>query len=233
MLASTLLGTEPPALPVARLVAVAGLFGVSEGSARVALSRMAAAGEVEADGGRYRLAGHLLERQRRQAVSRSPRMRAWRDRWAVVVLAGEGRPADDRAVLRRVLSQARLAEVRIGTWVRPDNLAVPTPEGAIRFTGRLEGDRAALAARLWPLAEWARRARSLLDDLERQAPALAAGDTTALAPGFVTSAAVLRHLQADPLLPDELLPAGWPGPRLRADYDAWDATYRALLRTWR
>ena len=49
----------------------------------------------------------------------------------------------------------------------------------------------------------------------------------ALADGFVTSAAVLRHLQADPLLPDELLPARWPGAALRADYDRYDAAYRA------
>jgi phenylacetic acid degradation operon negative regulatory protein len=67
--------------------------------------------------------------------------------------------------------------------------------------------------------------RSLLRPLER-------GDTEALADGFVTSAAVLRHLQADPLLPDELLPARWPGAVLRSDYDRYDAAYRATLRAW-
>ena len=52
-----------------------------------------------------------------------------------------------------------------------------------------------------------------------------------LAPGFELSAAVLRHLQADPLLPEELLPSGLARPlRLRADYDRWDARYRATLR---
>ena len=40
---------------------------------------------------------------------------------------------------------------------------------------------------------------------------------------------MLRHLQADPLLPAELLPADWPGARLRATYDGWDARYRATL----
>jgi phenylacetic acid degradation operon negative regulatory protein len=54
----------------------------------------------------------------------------------------------------------------------------------------------------------------------------------ALAPGFELSAAVLRHLQGDPLLPEELLPAGWPGARLRADYDRWDVRYRTTLRDW-
>ena len=54
----------------------------------------------------------------------------------------------------------------------------------------------------------------------------------ALAPGFELSAAVLRHLQADPLLPDELLPGGWPGAPLRGAYDLWDARYRSTLREW-
>jgi phenylacetic acid degradation operon negative regulatory protein len=43
---------------------------------------------------------------------------------------------------------------------------------------------------------------------------------------------VLRHLQADPLLPAELLPARWPGSALRADYDRYDAAYRSTLRAW-
>ena len=43
---------------------------------------------------------------------------------------------------------------------------------------------------------------------------------------------MLRHLQADPLLPAELLPRDWPGGLLRATYDEWDARYRATLREW-
>ncbi|MGH9084385.1 MAG: PaaX family transcriptional regulator C-terminal domain-containing protein, partial [Acidimicrobiales bacterium] len=61
---------------------------------------------------------------------------------------------------------------------------------------------------------------------------LDAGDPGGLAEGFVTSAAVLRLLQADPLLPRELRPPDWPGDDLRADYDRYDAAYRAVLRTW-
>ena len=66
------------------------------------------------------------------------------------------------------------------------------------------------------------------DDLD----ALDPDGPEALAPGFELSAAVLRHLQADPLLPAELLPADWPGAALRAIYDAWDARYRTTLRDW-
>ena len=71
VLASALLGEDPPELPVAHLVHLAGLFGINENRARVALSRMASTGEVTTDGsGRYRLAGHLLDRQGRQSQSR-------------------------------------------------------------------------------------------------------------------------------------------------------------------
>jgi DNA-binding transcriptional regulator PaaX len=60
VLASALLGMDPPELPVAQLVRLTGLFGISENRARVALSRMVAGGEATSDGtGLYRLAGHL------------------------------------------------------------------------------------------------------------------------------------------------------------------------------
>src|SRR6202453_1286309 len=72
VLASALLGMDPPELPVAQLVRLTGLFGISANGARVALSRMVAAGEVTTDGsGTYRLTGHLQDRQARQSASRS------------------------------------------------------------------------------------------------------------------------------------------------------------------
>ena len=64
----------------------------------------------------------------------------------------------------------------------------------------------ALAHRLWDLPAGRpgpRPVRAALDALAPDGP-------EALAPGFELSAAVLRHLQADPLLPAELLPADWP-----------------------
>ena len=49
--ASALLGMDPPELPVAQLVRLTSLFGISENRARVALSRMVASGEASSDGG--------------------------------------------------------------------------------------------------------------------------------------------------------------------------------------
>ncbi len=233
VLASALLGEDPPELPVAHLVHLAGLFGINPNRARVALSRMVASGEATTDGaGRYRLAGRLLERRDRQADSLEGHTRPWDGRWIVVVVTATGNSADRRADRRRRLTLARLAEQRAGVWVRPDNIDLrPDPRqdpDLATWTGAPEVDAALLASGLWDLDRWAERARTLRS-------ALGARPTTGtddLAPGFELSAAVLRHLQADPLLPPSLLPARWPGPELRAAYADWDRAYRAVLAAW-
>jgi phenylacetic acid degradation operon negative regulatory protein len=229
VLASALLGTEPPELPVARLVAIAGLFGLTANRTRVALSRMAAAGEVDAVDGRYRLRGHLLDRQVRQIQSRAAERRSWDGSWTTIVVRGGARPAAERTEARRRFVAARLAELREGVWLRPANLDVALPAAleatVVRFDGTPGADPAALAASLWDLDGWAAGAVRLR---QRLAALPVVGDDL-LAPGFVLSASVLRHFQADPLLPDELLPPSWPGPALRREYDQWDAAYRARL----
>jgi phenylacetic acid degradation operon negative regulatory protein len=241
-LASTLLGLDPPTLPVGQLVETAGLFGISENTARTALSRMTAAGEVEADDGRYRLTGRLLERQRRQDEGRRPRRRRWNARWRLAIVTTDRRAAADRAALRDELARLRLAEWREGVWARPDNLEL-APSGlaqahcawATAELDDLQHTKAPslqagreLAAALWALGDWAAEATELLGELR----SLPVDGTDVLAPGFVLSAAVLRHLASDPLLPDELLPRRWPGDELRSTYDDWDGAYRRLLAGW-
>ena len=115
--------------------------------------------------------------------------------------------------------------------MRPDNVAVLLPDSLdadVELMTARPADVRALAGRLWDLPAWSDRARDLLGP---SAPCTPDGPE-ALAPGFELSAAVLRHLQADPLLPAELLPDDWPGAGLRATYDEWDARYRTTLRQW-
>jgi phenylacetic acid degradation operon negative regulatory protein len=233
VLASALLGEDPPELPVAHLVHLAGLFGINPNRARVALSRMVASGEATTDGsGRYRLAGGLLERRGRQEDSRLGRTRPWDGSWRLVVVTTAGSAADRRATRRRRLITARLAEQREGVWLRPDNLDFrpdpgDDPDLAV-YTARPAGDPGTLARSLWDLDGWAHTAAALVERLGAS-PTRGPDD---LAPGFTLSASVLRHLQADPLLPTELLPEDWPGTVLRTVYGAWDRRYRDVLRAW-
>ncbi len=227
MLASALLGESPPTLELRRLLRVAALFGMNENRARVSLSRMAARGEVVADGqGRYALAGHLATRAARLGVARQAATAPFDGTWHLVVVDHGGGDAAARRARRAALRAARLGELRDGTWLRPANLPVTfdraTEAAVSRFAATPEGDPVALATSLFDLAGWARRADALIRELA------AARDTT-LAEGFVRDAEVLRHLQRDPLLPDALLPDGWPGASLRAAFDEFDARYRARL----
>ncbi|MEW9549096.1 PaaX family transcriptional regulator C-terminal domain-containing protein [Nonomuraea sp. NPDC050783] len=220
---SALLGCHPPRLPARQLVRIGALFGIAEGTVRVALSRMVAAGDLVQDDGFYTLSRRLVERQARQDESRDPHTRPWDGTWEVAVVTAERRAPADRAALRHAMIALRLGELREGTWMRPANLVRAWPEVVTAqctlIDGRPHGDPTPL---LWDLDGWAAEARRLERALER-------AEADGLAEGFLVSAAVLRHLLADPLLPPELLPEGWPGAELRARYDAFDARYREVL----
>ena len=240
VLVSVLLGTDPPRLPTALLVRTATLFGISEGTTRTALSRMVAAGEAVTEDGDYRLIGRLVVRQARQAASRRAETQEWNGTWELATIDGDRRrPAADRAALRDALRERRLVELREGVWGRPDNLdASRSPEAALvadewctRWAGA-NPDPAPDTLAAFGVAAWGTRAVELCANMARELPHLERGDVKGLATGFVTSAAVLRHLQADPLLPAELLPALWPGRALREEYDRYDAAYRRVLRVW-
>jgi len=238
VVASTLLGVDPPRLPTRLLVRSGELFGISQGTTRVALSRMVAAGELVPVDGHHELAGHLLERQARQQLSRSPATKAWDGDWTMAVVVSGPRSVEARAELRRAMAARHMAELREGVWLRPDNLVETRTPGADvidaqcqRFRSRPD-DPTGLTGRLWPLDAWTARADELRRELDAVVGSLESGYTDALAPGFVLSAAVLRHLLADPLLPDELLPSRWSGAELRHDYDRYDAAFKRLWRDW-
>jgi phenylacetic acid degradation operon negative regulatory protein len=245
VIASNLLGMANPALPARVLVRASELFGISEGTTRVALSRMVATGELVVEDGIYRLSGRLLERRVEQEAGRHPNLRAWDGNWRVGLVQSQGRTPAARADLRTAMSRLRFAELREGVWLRPDNLdpAYPADDSASArvarsqcrwLTGRLdaEDDPAGLAQALWALDDWAVRAEALIGHLTDTQGDLDRGDMGVLAPCFVLSAAVVRHIRADPLLPPALLPPAWPGSRLRRVYDRYEAAYTRLLRVW-
>ena len=240
---SVLLGTHPPLLPVRSLVRTTELFGITEGTARVALSRLVADHEVVADGSRYRLSDRLVARQGRLDEGRAPATRPWRGSWEMAVAApttadaagrdGSGSATTGRAALAAELAALRLSELRSGVWARPANLRRGWPSSLRDRVWRFEvrtidssgGWRPAepkeLAADLWDLEGWASRADALLD-------AFGADDQPARR--FMVAAAIVRHLQTDPLLPRSLLPSAWPGAQLRGAYTSYERELGDLLR---
>ncbi len=232
VLASALLGEDPPELPVSHLVHLAGLFGINENRARVALSRMVAAGEVTHRRDRPLPAGRPPARAPGPPGRQPARARPapGTGRWRMVVVTGPGRSADERAARRRRLALARLAEQREGVWLRPDNLDLrpdpaDDPDVAL-FTGhpgrrpggagrsplgprRLDGPGGATARRRW--TPWPRRAR-------RPGPGVRAVGRRAPPPAGRPPPAPSRFCR----------PMARAVPR--GQYDHWDRRYRRVLR---
>jgi phenylacetic acid degradation operon negative regulatory protein len=226
VLLSTLLGYHPPELPVSALVRVAGLFGIAEGATRAALSRLVATGEVAADNGTYRLTERLVLRQAQQDESAAPRSVPWTGRWEMAVVTTPARPQSARVALRRDMADLRLAELREGVWMRPDNLArAAEPAAAVQCTFfRCDyPDPRELSSRLWDLPGWAGPARQLLSELD---------DTGGLRDGFMLIAQVVRHLRLDPYLPPELLAPDWPGEQLRSRFTVFRDQFAQRLRDY-
>jgi phenylacetic acid degradation operon negative regulatory protein len=237
VLASALLGADEPVLPVAGLIAVASLFGISAGAARTCLWRMVANGELTSDNGSYALAGRLLERRHRvDDAARHEDKGRWNGTWELAVVSLERRPAADRLELRRAAIALHLAEIREGVWIRPDNLdpqRLPSSRAVldaqcVHFHGA-DSDITVDATRsLFALDSWGDDARSLilamndeLDTVRQEADEIAA-----LTYQFALSIAVVRHLQLDPLLPAALIPPDWPAATLRNAYRRFDDSFK-------
>jgi phenylacetic acid degradation operon negative regulatory protein len=214
---SVMLGAHPAWATAAELVRLTNDFGIKETTARVALTRMVSAGDLIRSADGYRLSDRLLARQRRQDDAICPRAHAWRGCWTTVIVTTVGTDARTRAALRTTLHDKRFGELREGVWMRPDNIEFDLDADVrdrVRIVTARDEAPAELAAQLWDLSSWALTGHRLLAEMT------AASDI----PGrFVVAAAMVRHLLTDPVLPAELLPADWPGARLRSAYNDFAA----------
>jgi len=241
VLASALLGADQGRLTVGQLVAVASLFGISDGAARTCLWRMVSNGELTGDGGSYALVGRLLER--RQRVDEASRIddaaaAGWDGTWELAIVSLDRRSAGDRLELRKAAAALHLAELREGVWIRPDNLdpqRLPPSRAVLdqqctHFHGAATDITADKMRSLFSLDEWADDARVLIAAMN---DALGTRDESAesITYEFALSIAVVRHLLLDPRLPVELIPDRWPGHALRSTYRRFDDAFkRSILR---
>ncbi|WP_068397741.1 PaaX family transcriptional regulator C-terminal domain-containing protein [Kribbia dieselivorans] len=215
---SLLLGSHPPRMSARDLTTLGEHFGIAPATTRVALSRMASAGDLVLADGTYALAPRHLERRSVTEELMRPRCRPHSGMWRMAVVVDRGRSAARRAALRTDMMRHRFAELREGVWLRPDNLAshdAPQPEEVRSFV-TLPDDERRLARELWDLDNWAETAHLLLDTLRSDGEAMLR---------LAAAAAAVRHLCTDPALPDELAPEHWPADELRWTYD----DYRAEL----
>ncbi|MBJ7336840.1 PaaX family transcriptional regulator C-terminal domain-containing protein [Mycolicibacterium sp.] len=209
---SVLLGAHPAWASASELVRLTADFGIREATLRVALTRMVGAGDLVRSADGYRLSDRLLARQRRQDGALDPKLRPWDGTWTTLMITSVGIDAKTRATLRSTLHGKRFAELREGVWMRPANLELELTDdlrSRLRVLSARDEDPVDLAATLWDLPRWAQTGRLLLEEMS------AAPDVPAR---FVVAAAMVRHLLADPVLPTELLPNGWPGSALRLAY---------------
>ena len=223
---SLLLGSHPDRMSPAQLTRAGEHFGIPASTLRVALTRAVAAGDLRREDSDYVLGDRLVARQRRQDEAVEDAETPWDGEWEMAIVVVAGRPGPERAALRDQLSAARLAELREGVWTRPANLrrkpAYADDPVLSVFRSRPAEDPASLAAHLWDLESWTmegERLRALLTNTSEPAERLA------------VAANVVRHLTADPLLPSELLPRGWPGPALRSLYASYQRELRDLAIT--
>lgn len=238
VLATALLGADQPQLTVGELVAVASLFGISDGAARTCLWRMVSSGELTSDDGTYALAGRLLER--RQRVDEAARIDdeavlPWDGTWELAIVSLDRRSAADRLALRKAATGLHLAELREGVWLRPDNLdrdrlpslRVVLEQQCVHFHSAETDVPAEDVRSLFNLDDWAVDARRMTDEMREELET----DTGDFIYQFSLSVAVVRHLQLDPLLPAELIPKNWPGHALRSTYQRFDEVFKQRLNS--
>jgi phenylacetic acid degradation operon negative regulatory protein len=149
----------------------------------------------------------------------------WTGRWTLVVLPAM--PAADRQRLRKELAWRGFGELSSGVFAHPEaqanelalrTSAPPLPANTLIFDANLADHLApgALVGLGWDLADLGKRYRRFVQRFERALGALRRMPVEPEA-AFILRTLLIHeyrrlHLR-DPLLPQSLLPAHWPGTR--------------------
>lgn len=215
------------ALSTAGILEVSAALGIGESRARTALSRLVAAGRLVAEKAGRRSHHRLTEAAVAEFAAAAgliyapvdpPPLRGWH----LVLLPAQGREA----------MAARLARLRFGMAspqlaVLPDRGAPLPPVPGCRFRAVAEDPVGAVMAGAWTPEALAALAARMAGFAARFGGVDAAGlsPAAALAVRLMLVHGFREIALADPLLPPELLPEGWPGRAARA---VFVYRYRAL-----
>jgi phenylacetic acid degradation operon negative regulatory protein len=219
--------------PIASAVGLLGSLGISAPAVRTAVSRMVREGwlePVERGARGYAVTGRGRERLT-AAHARIYRtgQQAWDGRWHLVVVERDG-DRNARARVAQALGFLGYGHLAADTWVapRPSAELDATLDAAGAqwrgFTGPVDADPRGLAARVWDLDGLGRAYEEFMD-------ATACGPPPGTPEGAFVARSELVHawrlfLFRDPGLPEEVLPAAWPG---RVAAQQFDDRSRALL----
>ncbi len=214
----------PREMSAAEILGVGAALGFTEQSLRMALTRLVE-GALAANPGRglYRLSrsGEAMRLEVRKWRNLDDLAKPWSGAWIGVFDAGITR--SDRAALRRHERAMRLRgfrELQAGLWIRPDNLrdSVAALREQLRALGLhpaalvvglndLDDDSRAKATGLWDTAAMLATYRALADELLASKTRLERLPLdTAAAESMVLGRDVIRHINLDPVLPEELMP---------------------------
>ncbi|OAH12826.1 PaaX family transcriptional regulator [Streptomyces jeddahensis] len=224
----------PGAVPVAELVRLLAAVGVDAPSVRSSVSRLKRRGLLVPERTSTGTAGYALSPDARQLLDDGDRRiyptqppRA-DDGWVLAVFSVPEQERHKRHVLRSRLAGLGFGTAAPGVWIAPARLYEETRHTLerlqlARYVDLFRGDHlgfaptAEAAARWWDLAAIAKLHEEFLD---RQEPVLRAWGKRAGTPAedayrdFLLALDSWRRLPyADPGLPAELLPQGWPGVR--------------------
>ena len=199
-------------------------LGFTEQSLRMALTRLVEQSVAANTGrGRYRLSpsGEAMREEVRKWRHLDDLAKPWTGAWIGVFDAAV--PRSDRAALRRHERAMRLRgfrELRSGLWVRPANLrdSVSELREHLRALGlhpgalvvgldELDDDARAKATGLWDTAAMVATYRALAEELVASKSKLERLPLdSAAAESMVLGRDVIRHINLDPVLPEELMP---------------------------
>ena len=239
LVASLLLRTRPPRMRGSRLVQWCGLFGVAEGTTRVALSRMVERGELRSRDGVYELAGRVQSRRGAQDWSLDPVLGAGTGEWrSGVVAPGPEPPASGpRCVTPCVACVARRCAKACGP-------APTTSRGRRRRPSRgRSSTRSVFGGRAVPTTiRWRSRRSCSTARAGRSAPRCSPGTCVVTVRGGSRRPGARRRIRrrrgvarahrADPLLPPELVADASAAVALRTAYRTYEAAFSAALRAW-
>ncbi len=238
---------RPGSVPVAELIRLLAVLGVDAPSVRSSVSRLKRRGLLVPERTEDGAAGYALSADARQVLQdgdrriydrRPPQLS---EGWVLAVFSVPEAERHKRHLLRSRLTRLGFGSASPGVWIAPARLYEETRHTLRRlqldpyvelFRGEHLGfaPTAEAVARWWDLAAIAKQHEEFLDGQEPVLRAWeATGDVTAEAAyrDYLTALDSWRRLPyADPGLPTELLPQGWPGERSAEVF----ARLHALLR---